>query len=232
MPLGIAVIPFTLAYDVVTLGGIFADTTLDDVAEYERTKNIPKLSKVTTNSSEPPHIRRKALESLGRLDWKPSNENRLQVYSLFASQPRYSEATALMQTITPGEFSKLDEQILTTALLLNGDGSWNDISKARIAYDSLLTQNNNAVAISVCQQIMANPKYQIKLIFLAIKLGIPGSEEDLVRVLFVYGDLPMGEDYLNSGSSRLENGARDWAAAHGYKISTGPGSHRSGWGHF
>jgi len=232
VPLAIATLPFTLAYDVLTLGGIFGDTTSDDIAEYERTGNIPKLSQVTTSSSEPAHIRREALESLARLNWKPSNEDRLKVYSLFASQSRYGEASALMQAITPEEFSQLDKEILTTALLLDSNGSWSDISKARIAYDRLLAQNNHAVAISVCQQIMANPKHQLKLIFLAIKLGLPGSEDDLVKVLFVYGDKPMAEDYLNSGSSALENGGRDWAASHGYKISTGPGSHRSGWGRF
>ena len=35
----------------------------------------------------------------------------------------------------------------------------------------------------------------------------------------------MAEDYLNCGSSTLEEGAQAWAKKHGYNVITMPGGH-------
>jgi len=99
--------------------------------------------------------------------------------------------------------------------------------------DRVRATNGKAVAISLCQQIVAHPEVQTRLVLLGIKLGIPGSSEDeLVAVLFEYRDQVMAEDYLNSGSATLAEGARRWAQAHGYQVLPGFGSNRAGWGQF
>ncbi len=207
-------------------------TSIKQVREYERTGNIAKLSEVTRSHSEDPEIRRASLESLARLNWKPTNDERLQVYSLFAPQSRCASATSLMSITSPGQFSEMDAAVVRAAGLLNVDGSWNNDAAARTMYGHLKKLNNHAVTISLCQQIVAHPELQTKILLLAIKLGLPASERDLVGVLFVYGDKMMAEDYLNCGSWELADGARTWARANGYEIATGYGSHRSGWGAF
>jgi hypothetical protein len=121
---------------------------------------------------------------------------------------------------------------VSTSSLLNNNGQWSNRSKARPAYDDLRMLNSKAVTISLCQQVVARPKLQTRILLLAIKLGINGSEDELIAVLFVYGNKSMAEDYLNSGSGKLADGGRKWAAVNGYRISTGYGSHRSGWGSF
>lgn len=207
-------------------------TSVSQIREWENSGNIPKLSEVARDKSEKSFIRKMSLESLARLNWEPSNVERLQVYSLFASKNGYVEASSLMETITADNFTEIDKKIVSTSSLLDKNGQWSNRSKARAGYDDLKMLNSKAVTISLCQQVVARPKLQTRILLLAIKLGIDGSEDELVAVLFVYGNKFMAEDYLNSGSGRLSAGGRKWAAAHGYRISTGQGSHRSGWGRF
>jgi hypothetical protein len=111
-------------------------------------------------------------------------------------------------------------------------GQWSDEKTARPLYNELRSLDGSAVTISLCQQIVARPALEVRLLLLAIKLGIEGSEDDLIAVLFVYGDKTMAEDYLNSGSTVLAEGAAKWAMANHYRISRGPGSSRSAWGRF
>ena len=207
-------------------------TSVSQIDQWERAGNVQKLSEVARQKSEAPYIRRLSLESLARLDWKPSNEERLEVYSLFASQNNRQEAAILMQTFSAEQFADIDKDIVACSSLLDNSGNWNDSKKARPLYDKLLTFKSKAVTISLCQQVVAHPKIQIKVLLLAIKLGISGSEDDLNGVLLEYGDKTMAEDYLNCGSDELANGGRRWANAHGYSINSGNGSHRSGWGSF
>ena len=207
-------------------------TTRSDVAEWERAGNKAKLSEVTRNKSESPAIRRLSLESLARLNWKPSNEERLQVFSLFASKEGYSEATALMQTFTAEQFAELDKKVVATASLVTSAGGWTDKSSGRTLYDELLAASGKAVKISLCQQLLAHPELQTSIVLLGIKLGISGSENELVGILFVYGNKSMAEDYLNSGSNILNDGGYRWARANGYNVQRGYGSHRSNWGSF
>ncbi|GFO68778.1 hypothetical protein GMLC_23570 [Geomonas limicola] len=207
-------------------------TTATQINQWEKTGNVEKLSEVTRDKSERPYIRKISLQSLARLNWKPSNEERLQVYSMFATKSGLQEAEALMQTLNSETFAAIDEKVVACGSLLSRSGSWTDTSKAKTLYDGLLGMDKRAVTISICQQIVARPQLQVQILLLAIKLGIPDSENELVGVLFEYGDKSMAEDFLNSGSQRLSDGGRRWANARGYRVSTGFGSHRSGWGRF
>ena len=54
-------------------------TSVSQIREWEKSGNIPKLSEVARDKSESPYIRKKSLESLARLNWEPSNDERLQV---------------------------------------------------------------------------------------------------------------------------------------------------------
>ena len=207
-------------------------TTPADVAKWEHAGNTAKLSEVTRSKAESPAIRRLSLESLARLNWKPSNEERLQVFSLFASKQGYTEASALMQTITAEQFAEMDKQVVACASLVTLSGGWTDTSLGRKRYDELRAADGKVVKISLCQQVLAHPELQTRIVLLAIKLGISGSENELIGILFVYGNKSMAEDYLNSGSTMLNNGGYRWANAHGYKVRKGYGSHRSNWGKF
>jgi hypothetical protein len=171
-----------------------------------------------------------SLESLARLS--SSNEERLQVFSLFASKEGIAEATAIMQTFTAEQFAELDKKIVACASIVTSSGGWTDTSLGRTRYDELRSADGKAVKISLCQQVIAHPELQTSIILLAIKLGIPGSENELVGILLQYGDKSMAEDYLNSGSDILGHGGSDWAFAHGYKAQSGSGSNRSNWGNF
>jgi hypothetical protein len=80
-------------------------TSVNQIRKWEKSGNIPKLSEVARDKSESPYIRKKSLESLARLNWEPSNDERLQVYSLFASMNDYQEASRLLETITAENFT-------------------------------------------------------------------------------------------------------------------------------
>jgi len=207
-------------------------TTSDQIEQWEHSGNVSKLTEVATNSFERSHIRGKSLESLARLNWKPTNEERLQVYGLFASKSAYQEASSLMSVITAEQFSEIDSKVIATSTLLNNNGRWTDKHKARAGYNELLTLNHKAVTVSLCQQIVAHPELRTKILILAVKLGLDGSEDELITVLYEYGDIKMAEDYLNCRSEKLTDGAHRWVAAHGYRIDTGLGSHRCCWGRF
>ena len=208
-------------------------TSEKQVQRWEKEGNVTKLSEVAREKSESALIRKKSLESLARLNWKPSNEERFQVYSLFASEAGQKEALSLMQSTSADQFSEIDKDIVSCSSLLDANsGTWRDDAQARPLYEKLRSLNGKAVTISLCQQIVARPELQTPILLLSIKLGVNGSEEDLTAVLFEYGDKEMAEDYLNCGSYALSNGGARWANEHGYSVMPGSGSNRSGWGQF
>ena len=207
-------------------------TTPDQVEQWEHSGDIAKLTGVATNSFERSSIRRKSLESLARLNWKPTNEERLKVYGLFSSKSGYQEASSLMSVITAEQFSEIDSKVIATSMLLDNNGRWTDKHKARVDYDELLALNHKAVTVSLCQQIVAHPELRTKILILAIKLGLEGSEDELTTVLYEYGDKKMAEDYLNCRSRKLTDGVHEWVATHGYRIETGLGRARCCWGRF
>ncbi len=64
-------------------------------------------------------------------------------------------------------------------------------------------------------QVLYQRDVRVLTLILAVKLGIPESEEQLARLLDLVGDKSMAEDYLNCGSDGLRTVARRWAAKHG-----------------
>ncbi|MBC7253741.1 MAG: HEAT repeat domain-containing protein [Actinobacteria bacterium] len=58
-----------------------------------------------------------------------------------------------------------------------------------------------------------------------IELGIRGSEYYLIDALNAYGNVSMGEDYLNCGCDLLDQAARAWGSRHGYIVVTGMGEY-------
>ena len=140
---------------------------------------------------------------------------------------RYGLTPAEMQAIP-----ELEAKVAETARLLSADGEWNDPPKARISYDSLKAQQDRYLVNALVLQVIRGGGMRLRVLLLAIKLGVPGSEEKLGALLMTYGDKSMAEDYLNSGSGLLHESGAAWANSHGYHLRTGPGSHRAGWGRF
>jgi hypothetical protein len=137
--------------------------------------------------------------------------------------------------LNPAEMQALPEveaRVVETARLLSLNGEWLDLSKARSLYDSLKARPDKYLVNALVFRVISGDYMRLRVLLLAIKLGVPGSEEKLDGLLMVYGDKPMAEDYLNSGSGLLHDSGVKWANSHGYHILTGPGSHRSGWGDF
>jgi hypothetical protein len=119
------------------------------------------------------------------------------------------------------------------ALLLTDDAQWTDAEEARIVYD-LIKRYDAAIATSaLVDRVTKDAANRLHVLFLAVKLGISGSEESLIDALDAHGKKAMGEDYLNSGSAKLREGAIAWGNRHGYYVSSiGAGSHRVSWGTF
>jgi hypothetical protein len=137
--------------------------------------------------------------------------------------------------LSPRDMTRLPEvesKIAGAADLLSNSGSWTDRTKARALYEQLKQLPPNEVINALVLQVIEKSPIRSRVLILAIKLGIPLSEDKLSGLLMVYGDKSMAEDYLNSGSKLLADAGREWARAHGYNVSTGSGSHRGTWGGF
>lgn len=119
-----------------------------------------------------------------------------------------------------------------TVGLVTQEGDWTDAGTALRFYE-LILRFDPATATNVLVDLVANDAAsRQRTLFLAVKLGIPGSEDRLNDLLMQVGDVSMAEDYLNSGSELLSQGGERWATAHGYYVESGPGSHRTTWGSF
>ncbi len=152
---------------------------------------------------------------------------RLTAYGADLTILNYSgDAPADMQKIAQAE-----TLVLSAVALLDGEGDWTDTERALPMYDALQGMDGGIVTKAIVRKVIKDEN-RLRVLFLAVKLGISGSEECLNDVLQAYGDKEMAEDYLNSGSASLSEGGRKWASSHGYYISPGIGSHRVGWGRF
>lgn len=129
------------------------------------------------------------------------------------------------------EIGRVDNLLRAGAKLLSGRGDWTNAVKARPIYDELKGMDGRLVAKAIVRRV-TNGEDRLRVLFLAVKLGIPGSEQRLNDLLQAYGDKSMAEDYLNSGSQLLNEGARRWASERGYSINSGGGSHRVAWDQF
>ena len=143
---------------------------------------------------------------------------------------------AISRLIIRGNVAAKEPEIIDwlvnySANLLTTYGNWTDFYKARKFYDVLKKIEPNLIVDSLTRHLFKS-EIRLRILFLGIKLGIPDSEEKFINVLEKDGDRSMAEDFLNSGSSKLREGAKKWAKEHGYFVSTGSGSHRASWGKF
>jgi len=130
-----------------------------------------------------------------------------------------------------GRPNAIDNLVFEGASCLSEEAEWIDIEKARRIYDILKTVKGEVVVDSLARHVY-KPEIRLRALFLGVKLGIPGTEERLNDILMKHGDKEMAEDFLNSGSGKLEKGGREWAKKHGYFILPGMGSQRVIWGQF
>ena len=63
-----------------------------------------------------------------------------------------------------------------------------------------------------------------------IRKGDASRIPELVFLLNNYGNVSLAEDYMNCGQSTLSDAGCAWGRAHGYRCTTGSGSHRVKWG--
>lgn len=124
----------------------------------------------------------------------------------------------------------LTRSVRQAATLLDNNANWKDAGTAKDIYGMLKAFGSRVVPVLITE--VMNPNGRLQLLFLVVKLGIKGSEDGLVKALEEHGDKQMAEDYLNSGSEVLGEGAKRWAESRGYKVMEGKGSHRVIWGSF
>jgi hypothetical protein len=152
------------------------------------------------------------------------------------SELEFSTVQAVYELVNKGDAKAREPQILdalvsTGANCLNDQAGWMDAKRGRIVYDTLKKVDGKLVTESLARKVIKGTN-RLHVLFLGVKLGIPGSQERLNQILMNHGDKKMAEDFLNSGSQDLFEGGKKWANAHGYRINTGMGSHRVGWGRF
>jgi hypothetical protein len=128
--------------------------------------------------------------------------------------------------LTPREYGDVGAAVtdlVTLARLfnpsrVNGTGSdWTDPVKARTLYGTLRGLDRRMFVVAL--DIATNPaEHRREVLQAAIKLGIPGSADALIKVFSANPTKRIAEDYLNSGSSSLESYAWNWADARGVRI--------------
>ena len=153
----------------------------------------------------------------------------------FRNQPEALRAVPKLLTRGHAKIKEpkvVDCLVTTGALLLTDDAEWTDRNEAQNVYDLIKRYENKTVVEGLVRKVIQDETNRLHVLFLGIKLGIPGSQERLNQVLDERGDKKMAEDFLNSGSSKLYKGGKRWANNHGYSITTGMGSHRASWGNF
>lgn len=129
------------------------------------------------------------------------------------------------------KIAKADKLITSGAILLDKYANWTNRTQARLIYDDLTDMDGEIVIKAIVHQVLKS-QFRLQVLFLAIKLGISGTEERLIDILNAFGNKNMAEDYINSGSAKLYEGGKWWGQRHGYYIMTGRGSHRVSWGRF
>jgi len=129
------------------------------------------------------------------------------------------------------KIAEAEKLLISGAQLIDMNGDWKDSASGREVYRKLQNIEGAIVTRAIVRKVL-RAENRLQVLFLAVKLGISGSEKRLNDVVRDCGDKSMAEDYINSGSSALYNGGKEWAERNGYYISTGMGSHRVAWGRF
>lgn len=153
----------------------------------------------------------------------------LLIDTLVARESQNSGVNAVLVAIGQPAVSGLVAQGVAAAprlRRLDRPTAWAKIYDLIFEFDHGLS--TNALVDAVAQGSLN----RLHVLFLAVKLGIPGSEAQLNELLMQVGDVAMAEDYLNSGSNLLYQGGEQWATSRGYYIEEGPGSSHTSWGQF
>ena len=136
--------------------------------------------------------------------------------------------------LLPAEMSEVAtiEGLLTDgAGCLDTHGEWLDRERGREVYDQLRNRKPRIFNPALVRRVLAGER-QTQLVYLAIRLGVFGSEKKLAEILHGYGSVGMATDYLNCGSPVLREAAEAWARRHGYTIEYTSHGRSVAWGRF
>lgn len=139
------------------------------------------------------------------------------------------EITPVQMKYVPSAYN----DIIEAAKLIDNQGEWTNYRQGEAIYRRLIDNTRRKyVMYSLVNTLTDIKDIQTEVVLLAVKLGIEESEDRLLKVLDVHGNIKLAEDFLNSGSAQLVAGATEWANRNGYIINRGQGSKRAKWGSF
>jgi Ankyrin repeats (3 copies) len=129
------------------------------------------------------------------------------------------------------EVAKIEGLLRQGAAYLSRGGGWLDEQRGHALYKRLRSARPRLYNPALVRVVLDHGDTR-RMLHLAIKLGIEGSEEHLGVMLRGYGTREMATDFLNSGSPTLSRAAEKWAAAHNYRILRRGGRTTVTWGRF
>jgi hypothetical protein len=130
-----------------------------------------------------------------------------------------------------GEVGVIEQLLGDGVACLTAAGGWLDPERGRRLYDQLVGRRPKVFNPALVRRAVAG-RDGPRLLYLAIKVGVRGSEQKLAEVLHGYGTKEMAEDYLNCGSPALRAAAELWARRRRYRIYYTGGEHPVSWGRF
>jgi hypothetical protein len=136
--------------------------------------------------------------------------------------------------LSPSEMrvlAEVENQLDLCVDYLNDAGNWLDRDRGWTIY-SRIKEYQARIYNPALVRCVLRSKQRRKLLRLAIKLGVRGSEERLAQVLRGYGTKEMATDYLNAGSDVLSAAAQRWARQHNYRIIRMGRGAAATWGRF
>lgn len=139
--------------------------------------------------------------------------------------------------LTPAEMREVAE---TEALLERTTACmtlsiWVDEARGRVLYEKLKLRSSRVYNPALVR-LFLRERHRRRLIGLAVKVGMPGSQERLALILGTQFSGSEGKGianiYLNSGSGELADAATRWAQANGYQITSRVSDAVARWGAF
>lgn len=76
----------------------------------------------------------------------------------------------------------------------------------------------------------SHPDHRQRVLRVAIRVGLPGSEHSLAHALWQYGHKNMAEDYVNCDSEVLRSAAEQWARLNHFRLLPSRGGAFPSWG--